>query len=75
MSASNESKQHMTAQAVLDTIRSYLSETDIICGWYKVDQMTDECMREKPTTNVLKETPYLNSLNFNTNMMHKMVKI
>ena len=54
----NESKQNMTAQAALDAIRSYLSETDIICGQYKVDQMIDECMGEKSITNVLEENPY-----------------
>ena len=63
----NESKQNMTAQAALDAIRSYLSETDIICGQYKVDQMIDECIGEKPATNVLEEEPYSNLLNFNIN--------
>ena len=63
----NESKQHMTAQAALDAIRSYLSETDTICGRYKVDQMIDECIVEKLTTNVLEEKPYSNFLNFDIN--------
>ena len=61
----DESKQHMTAQAALDTIRSYLRETDAICSRYKVDQMIDECAGEKPITNVLEEKPSLNFLNFN----------
>lgn len=61
----DESKQHMTAQAALDIIRSYLHETDVICSRYKVDQMIDECTGEKPITNVLEEKPSLNFLNFN----------
>lgn len=62
----DESKQHMTAQAALDTIRSYLRETDAICSRCKVDQMIDECIGEKLTTNVLEEKPYLNFLNYDT---------